>query len=81
MDVPKATSGSVSSVFAVLQDAGRGSDGLCPFLRRAPPSDLPGASAGAGTSTSASRMKAGLYLDARVGWLNLASSSREDKIA
>lgn len=31
------------------------------FLHRAPPSDLPGAPAGAGTSTSAGTRKAGLY--------------------
>lgn len=58
--MPKATAVLVSSVFAVLQDASRGADGLCPFLHRAPPCDLPGASAGAGTSTSLSKIKAGL---------------------
>lgn len=74
-DVPKATSVWVSSVFAVLRAAGRGAHGLSPVLHRAPPSDLPGASAGAGTSTSVRKMKAGLSQACLCGQLNLASSS------
>lgn len=76
--MPKATAVWVSSVFAVLQDAGW-ADGLSPVLHRTPPSDLPGASAGAGTSTSVRKMKAGLSQACLHGQLNLASSSGGDR--